>query len=91
MSGSLASLNNLVECLDALKTVHEHHAKCNREVAPTLIREQIRMIRIELRSMQRVLASKAKYDPERYRMESHVALIEKDLRCKRWELKQLAV
>lgn len=90
MCGSLATLNNLVDCLEALETVHKHHAKVNREIAPTLIREQIRIIRAELRSMRRMLASKAKHDRDRYTLEDHISGIERDLRIKRWELKQLA-
>ena len=91
MCGSLASLSRLVENLEALETVHKHHAKVNREVAPRMLREQIRIIRTELRSMRNVLASKSKHDPERYRMENHVSQIERDLRIKKWELKQITV
>lgn len=83
MSNSLLALCDLVESL-------EMPNKSNRQAGVDILHEQIRIIRIELRSMIRVLRSKSKHDPDRYRMESHVAMIEKDLRCKRWELKQLA-
>lgn len=89
MCNALASLRNLTDCLEAMKAVHEHHAKMAHEAAPGLLREQIRIIKTELRSMRRMLANKTKYDPARYALEDQISIIERDLRIRRWESKKI--
>jgi hypothetical protein len=84
MSGSLLALCDLVESLEAPQMTE-------REAARRILMRRISMIKIEIRSMRRMLASRAKHDPSRYRLEDHITGIERSLRITRWELKQLAV
>lgn len=83
MCKSLASLCELVDILGMPD-------KSNRQAGRDILREQIRIIRIELRSMRRMLANRSKYDPARYALEDHIRAIEKDLRIRQWELARVA-
>lgn len=84
MSGSLAALVDLVDSVSVPRARSERHA------GASILRQQIRIISTELRSLRNRLASLTKHQRERYACEDMIAVVERDLRIRRWELSRLS-